>query len=375
MALAWESRRISAHILIGTPPFPVLVLQRDFGTLRKALLGESACSSSTGCANHTPVPLPTADCRPFALDDDWIKINYSFYFLKSCGSLKLNLFFSIIFKMMETMSDNDDFDAAAALFNRGDFLRKLREMERQDDEERAREQGSMDLDTDPGANSTTLDYQNYLANQSYYDDYKHVNYHHIDFGIVGDRPLIVQQDRSVGKGGLIWDAGYILADHLIQTQELWNPTRRPVRMVELGSGTGVTGLMLACAFPESQVHLTDLAQLMPLLNTNAKGMDNATVGELEWGTTATLDKYDVIVGSDVVASIYDSSALAKTIYDLVNKRSQVYLACRDRLAGSIEQFEGHLSRLFDVVERRKATSYNKNPDVWILHVAGRKSSQ
>lgn len=274
---------------------------------------------------------------------------------------------------MHTLVENDDFDAAAALLNRGEFLRKLRELERQDEEERAQE--SMDVVVD-NANSTVLDYSSYLANQSYYDDYKHVNYQHIDFGMVGDRRLIIQQDRSVGKGGLVWDAGFILGDHLIQTLELWNPTRQPVRMVELGSGTGVTGLLLACAFPESQVHLTDLPLLMPLLKTNAHGIDNATVGVLEWGSSAaSLEKYDVIVGSDVVASIYDSSALAKTIYDLANERSQVYLACRDRLAGSIEKFEGHLQQLFTNVERRKATSSNKNPGVWVLHVSGRKSSQ
>lgn len=277
--------------------------------------------------------------------------------------------------MLPEIVYDDHYDAASVLMQRGEFLRRLRELERQDDEERGLEPVRMECDIT--SNPSTLDYQTYLANQSYYDDYKHVNYHHIDFGMIGDRRLIIQQsrDKETGKGGLVWDAGYILADHLIQTQEFWNPTLRSVRMVELGAGTGVTGLMLACAFPESKVHLTDLSQLMPLLNANAKGIENATVGELEWGTTATLEKYDVIVGSDVVASIYDSSALAKTIYDLTNQHSQVFLACRDRLAGSIEQFEGHLRRLFSNVTRQKATSHNKNPDVWILHVSGRNDDQ
>jgi hypothetical protein len=267
--------------------------------------------------------------------------------------------------------ESDEYDAASVMLNRGEFLRKLREMERQDEEERA----THPMDLGNLVSSSTLDYDSYLANQSCYDDYKHVNYLHIDFGLVGDRRVIVQQDRSVGKGGLVWDAGYVLADHLIQTKYLWNASGRPVRMVELGAGTGVTGFLLASAFPESKVHLTDLPLLMPLLNTNAKGMDNATVGELEWGTTATLDKYDVIVGADVVASIYSAPALAKTIYDLSTARSQVYLACRDRLAGSLELFETQLRVLFTRVERRKATSNNKNPDLWILHASGRRSNQ
>jgi predicted nicotinamide N-methyase len=280
--------------------------------------------------------------------------------------------------LIQEIAYDDEYDAAAVLMQRGEFLRRLRELERQDEQERGREEEDTHSQLlDATSNTRTLDYQSYLANQNYYDDYKHVNYHQIDFGMIGNRRVIIQQsrDKETGKGGLVWDAGFILADHLIQTKELWNPTHRPVKMVELGAGTGVTGLM-AAAFPESKVHLTDLSPLMPLLNTNAKGFENATVGELEWGTTTTnLEKYDIIVGSDVVASIYDSSALAKTIYDLADQRSQVYLACRDRLAGSIEQFEVHLTRLFANVCRRKATSTNRNPDVWILHVSGRRDNQ
>ncbi len=277
--------------------------------------------------------------------------------------------------MLQEIIYDDEYDAASMLIQRGEYLRQLREMERQDEEERALESTSIVLDIP--VNDSTLDYQSYLSNQSYYDDYKHVNYHYIDFGMIGDRRLMIEQsrDKKNGKGGLVWDAGFILADHLIQTREVWKPARGPTRIVELGAGTGVTGLMLACAFPEAKVHLTDLSQLMPLLSGNAKAIGNATVGELEWGRTATLEKYDVIVGSDVVASIYDSSALAKTIYDLAHESSKIYLACRDRLAGSIEQFEADLKSLFFTVERQKATSSNKNPDVWILHVSGRRSDQ
>lgn len=282
----------------------------------------------------------------------------------------------IAIMLIQEISYDDEYDAVSVLMQRGEFLRRLREIERQDEQEREREENTQLLDVT--FNNRTLDYQSYLANQHYYDDYKHVNFHQIDFGTIGDRHVIIQQsrDKETGKGGLVWDAGFILADHLIQTQELWNPSSRPVRMVELGAGTGVTGLILAAAFPESKVHLTDLSALLPLLKTNAKGFENATVGELEWGTTtASLEKYDIIVGSDVVASIYDSSALAKTIYDLADERSQIYLACRDRLAGSIEQLEMHLTRLFANVRRRKATSTNRNPDVWILHVSDRRDDQ
>jgi predicted nicotinamide N-methyase len=183
---------------------------------------------------------------------------------------------------------------------------------------------------------------------------------------------VIEQDRSVGKGGLVWDAGFVLAEHVINAKE-WK-SKKPTSIVELGAGTGVTGLMVAKACPTAKVHLTDLPELQPLLKKNAGETSNASVDVLEWGGSGS-DKYDVILGADVVASIYDSSGLVKTIYDLANPDSRVYLACNDRLAGCIEKFENQMKQLFTHVERRKAVSSNRNPDVWIMFACGRRSNQ
>ena len=87
------------------------------------------------------------------------------------------------------------------------------------------------------------------------------------------------------------------------------------------------------------------------------------------------NKYDIILGADCVASIYSSEALAKTIQDLAKDNSHVFLTIRDRLAGSIEDFEERLERIFILVERIKPTSSNKNPGVWLLHATGKRQDQ
>ena len=61
------------------------------------------------------------------------------------------------------------------MMNRGELLRKLRQLEKED--EASRETSSEELD-DYGV----LVYENFLNSQSFYDDYKHVNYRTIDFG-------------------------------------------------------------------------------------------------------------------------------------------------------------------------------------------------
>jgi predicted nicotinamide N-methyase len=263
----------------------------------------------------------------------------------------------------------DEYDASDALFQRGDFLRKLRELEREDEAQRVRDVHECQ------ENEDTLQYESYLSNQSYYDDYKHVNYKYIDFGpIGGDEPFVIEQDRTVGKGGFVWDSAFILAEHVVKTSQ-W-PVDKAISVVDLGAGTGLCGLMVARSFPlTTKVHLTDLPQLQPLLEQNSKQAPNASFGVLEWGKSLSSEKYDVILGADVVASIYDSSALAKTLCDLANPETKVYLACRDRLAGSIERFEIQMKQMFAKVERRKTDSSNKNPDVWIFYASGRRSYQ
>jgi predicted nicotinamide N-methyase len=271
--------------------------------------------------------------------------------------------------MMDCMEE-DDYDATAILFSRGDFLRKLREMEREDQAKRDADRGDP---TESSVPQDTLRYEIFLKDQRYHDDLKHINYKFVDFGEINGKQLVVEQDRSLGKGGLIWDAGFILGEHVIR-ESYWRSASKTCSIVELGAGTGITGLMVASAFPEVHVEVTDLPQLMPLLEKNCANTPNTSASVLEWGGNVK-GSYDVILGADVVASIYDSYGLAKTIYELAHSNSLVYLACRDRLAGSIEEFEGHLQGMFLHVERRKADSSNKNQDVWILIARGKCSNQ
>ncbi|KAG7351056.1 lysine methyltransferase [Nitzschia inconspicua] len=284
--------------------------------------------------------------------------------------------------------DDDNFDAVDVWLSRGEFLRKLRQLEQEDEAERlkaaeADDKGNESNDQRCSTDSCTLDYPYFLQTNSkrnIYDDYKHVNYTHVNLGLFGNatEPLVLQQDRHVGKGGLIWDAGYILADTLIQQKEWLLLGDKPQRVLELGAGTGVTGLMLAQAFSLAQVHLTDLPQLQPLLETNLaqSKLENATCGVLEWGKAAvSSEKYDVILGADVVAGIYSAPALLKTLYDQSHENTHIFLSTRDRLSGIMDDFCQQLQERFEVVEKRTPCSDNRNPTVYIVHITGKRRAQ
>lgn len=311
----------------------------------------------------------------------------------------------------ESVSDSDSdssYDACGELFKQGDLLRKLRLLEQEDEaiREKERQEHPQQQQEDENDNNI-LDYNDYLRNQEgMYDDYKHVNYQYIDFGIIDDtgvvcdresendsstsladtarQPLVIEQDRTVGKGGLVWDAGFILADSVLRMEQKeteWlgmGSHQKTIKIVELGAGTGVTSLMIAKACPKVTVHLTDLPVLMPLLSKNCQQCPGqATCGVLEWGKPVLLGDaaaapYDIILAADVVAGIYDSSGLAKTIYDLSHEKTVVYLAYRERLAGIIERFESYMHELFTKVERREADSSNHSPNVFIMRVSGKR---
>lgn len=101
--------------------------------------------------------------------------------------------------------------------------------------------------------SKILLYDSFLSHQRYYDGYKHVNVDYFDFGAspfqkntitttsstttsntIPRHPIIIEQKRSLGKGGIIWDAAFILAEYLFNTQRDWLVDEGCTHIVELG---------------------------------------------------------------------------------------------------------------------------------------------
>jgi hypothetical protein len=105
----------------------------------------------------------------------------------------------------------------------------------------------------------------------------------------------------------------------------------------------------------------------------ARGRISANV--LKWGHDRDYQQeYDVVLGADVVASLYDPIALADTMHALCHEKSVVYISFKARLAGPHEQFEKRLESLFTTVERIRPATRNKNPQVWILKATGKSIS-
>ena len=280
----------------------------------------------------------------------------------------------------------------------------------------------------PETNETVLDYDSYLSHQRYYDDLKHVDHDYIDYtlhdhasssssssssnggggGVPRRHHLVVEQRKRLGKGGLCWDAAFVLGEHVASDAAGWrnddDDDKRPARILELGAGTGLCGLMVASMVPDCTVELTDLPELQDLLRSNvernfgtsssrdeaadASATTTTTTGGgggggrsvscrvLRWGVESDLAgaPYDVVIGADVVTSLYDPVALARTFHALSGPGTRVYVSGKTRLAGPHDAFGGEMARLFGSVRVVDGgpRSRLRSPGVFVIVADGKR---
>ena len=117
-------------------------------------------------------------------------------------------------QVVSCQNDNDSAEEepkgmAYSPMKHGDFLRQLRMLEVADQAERDSMQDDASQHQDDQVDvlpnkQRVLKYDSYLAHQRYYDDLKHVDCHYIDYGAIGGSGrLVIEQDKSLGKGGLV----------------------------------------------------------------------------------------------------------------------------------------------------------------------------
>ena len=116
-------------------------------------------------------------------------------------------------------------------------------------------------------------------------------------------------------GCVVWPSAHSMCAHLCAHPDLV----RGKRVVELGAGTGLVGLVCA-ALGASEVVLTDLSQGLELLqknldfNASSLGEASIRVAELRWGKEAAQkvmpNGCDVVIGCEVIYQHDDETSLA-----------------------------------------------------------------
>lgn len=156
---------------------------------------------------------------------------------------------------------------------------------------------------------------------------------HRNFTFAGKSIEIQQSWNNFGVAAVVWEAAVVLGRYL----ETLGQGLKGKKVIELGAGTGLAGLVAAQlgAF----VTLTDRKLALNVTKTNMEknfedlfkqGVIKAV--ELEWGQNVSsfAPPFDFVIGADVVYIEETFRDLLKTLDELSNRETVVLLSCKIR---------------------------------------------
>lgn len=185
-----------------------------------------------------------------------------------------------------------------------------------------------------------------------------------------------------------WVSSYLLSrrlHHLESPPELVpagatrpaTTTQKPLKALELGSGTGLVGLAFAALQGKSAtVHLTDLPEIVPNLAHNAalnvelltNTEATVTTGVLDWSISSSPEptadeRFDVILAADPLYSPKHPKWLVDTIGPWLsrglNARVVVEMPLRDAYLPQVQEFRSRMAGLgLAVVQEGEETGYD-----------------
>ncbi|EQC28606.1 hypothetical protein SDRG_13685 [Saprolegnia diclina VS20] len=136
---------------------------------------------------------------------------------------------------------------------------------------------------------------------------------------------------GVGIGGSLWTSGRLMVDYFSRNGRA-RQQLQGASVLELGSGTGLVGLALACMGPASVV-LTDLESHVAALQANiernsARFSDETrvSVAALDWNTVSANDAMvplDWIVGTDIAYMPEFYAPLLKTLQLMAGPNTRI----------------------------------------------------
>lgn len=228
------------------------------------------------------------------------------------------------------------------------------------------------LEAPAGANVPAVVFQDELLKHEHYDDDDDPS---LAFFELANAPVVayrllttddtdgvlvrVRQNSNAQThtGGVVWETSYLLLEYLLQ-----GPSSSSLslgRVVEVGAGCGLLGIALAAAHRATEVTLTEVDLVLPLLRENAK-RNQALVESrrdtgrkhhdavqlrarrLDWtrcerdAGRAGLEPHsvDTILGTDVVFAPELVEPLWRTLRYLSHARTVIYLCVQIRCAVS-----------------------------------------
>ncbi|KTF94294.1 hypothetical protein cypCar_00032861 [Cyprinus carpio] len=193
-----------------------------------------------------------------------------------------------------------------------------------------------------------------------------------EFNLANHRIRLSQDWNRLGVAAVVWDAAVVLCMFL----EMGTVDLKGKRVIELGAGTGLVGIVAALL--GASVRITDREAALEFLTANVRenippGQQGAVqVSELTWGENLHLyptGSFDLILGADIVYLEETFPALLQTLEHLSAENTVVLLSCRIRYERD-ERFLMELRRSFSVRE----VYYDSQRDIHIYRAVKNTSN-
>lgn len=191
--------------------------------------------------------------------------------------------------------------------------------------------------------------------------------------------LEIRQLSSGDVGCVVWDAAIVLSKFL-ERRECVEPGLFSGRsVVELGSGTGIVGIMAATL--GADVTVTDLEDLQDLMKTNIEKNSALITGScqakvLKWGEDI-LDfspSPDYVLMADCIYYEESLKPLLKTLRDLASSETCILCCYEERTTGKNPQIERKFFELlkidfeYEEVPIAKHDEEYRSEDIHILQI-------
>jgi predicted nicotinamide N-methyase len=140
----------------------------------------------------------------------------------------------------------------------------------------------------------------------------------------------------------IWQAGIVLASQLSRM-----PAEKNKRILEIGSGLGLVGIVAACN--GHHVTMTDYNKhALNFIRANAhlNGCDHVTVEQLDWAQPQLVGVYDTIVGSEIVYKDEDIELLSSLFEKYLKPEGTIILV--EEMRRTLTQFFKRLDPRFHI---------------------------
>ena len=170
-------------------------------------------------------------------------------------------------------------------------------------------------------------------------DYRNSNYKHITISLPSliDKDILLKQDYTYGKGGILWDNSYFLTNYLI-SHIFPNPSIKT--MLELGAGTALPSI--AALVKGLTVVSTDIPKVIQItkecIDMN-KELYSKTAKKI-------YEKYDLIVGSELTYLDEYFDDLINVLLQLSDRETVILMTYKERLQSVVDDLYSKLGKYF-----------------------------